>query len=854
MFTLSDVCRLRGGSTALAIPSEVRVLDGRLVHRLWPQGCESVAAVFEDGSHVERIEDSCFRGRSLTSIQFPASLNILGQWCFAGLPSNPTRLGEVIFDPDSRLERIEDFCFWNCLVQSLRVPPSVDVLGKWCFARSALEVFEIGADSRLRSIGSWCFERCQVKSLFIPKTVESRDGSVFASRNLGMIRVDRESTFYKVESDFILNFVGDVAVRWIGGNRDVLVPMGVRQLGHACFSGAWDERNEIGSVEFEEGTGLSEIGISCFQYCRLRNLTIPASVSVLGDGCFGCARIETLVIQQMPNIQENCYLRCHADLVRLPASAKELGPGWFAGAEFDRVTFEEGSRLRSIKENCFSECAIVAIDIPASIKLLGSACFANCRLKSFRLPGTVDVVNPTAFARSSIDDFRVDSTNKRFTVERGFLIDRKNKTAVRFVRSRCRVAPLALGIDEHGDDAPIAGRSPTEEEELEQGDINGRSVRLPDEGLDIVIGPGLCALGPSCFEGSFSVETVKFESGRDLERIEHRCFAECSLQMLCIPNSVQVLGSGCFQNSQLQNITFADGSSLTRFNDFCFAGCRISAIIVPVKVSCLGCSCFAGCRQLKTVTFPQESKLTRIEDACFKGTSLDSLFIPRGVLSVGKCCFAGEYERPNRMVKLGFAPLLHLNKLEERCFWNCHIQSIVVPCTVLTLGRACFAGHSWRLNRIESLSFQEGSKLERIEDVCFAYCALGRLRIPSSVKVLERRCFFSAMLQEFVFESQSKLEHIDEECFKFSSVTQIDLPISITLANIAENAFGETVDVRLGGTKAMVPWSDLVHGQNEEEAPKTICMAAGTWSRALQLCLSSPCWCLLSVGSRGSGG
>jgi hypothetical protein len=128
---------------------------------------------------------------------------------------------------------------------------------------------------------------------------------------------------------------------------------------------------------------------------------------------------------------------------------------------------------------------------------------------------------------------------------------------------------------------------------------------------------------------------------------------------------------------------------------------------------------------LRGVLLLPGSRLTRIGDACFKGTALDSVWLPLAVLGVGKGFFAGDYEQQNRIGQVHFGRTVQLTELDECCFCSCRFESIVVPGVVLGLGRACFAGPSWGLNRIKSLTFEQGPQLKRIEERCFAYCAQG---------------------------------------------------------------------------------------------------------------------------------
>jgi hypothetical protein len=80
----------------------------------------------------------------------------------------------------------------------------------------------------------------------------------------------------------------------------------------------------------------------------------------------------------------------------LPASIEILGEGCFCSCRsFFSVRFESGSRLSRIEKEAFIGTVLIEIILPASIKVLGERCFSNCKSLSsvtfesgFRLPGT----------------------------------------------------------------------------------------------------------------------------------------------------------------------------------------------------------------------------------------------------------------------------------------------------------------------------------------------------------------------------------------------------------------------------------------------------------------------------------
>jgi hypothetical protein len=102
-------------------------------------------ATFEPGSQLLKIEASSFEGfLALRSIRVPASVQALGEKCFAGC----TALNSLTFEKGSRLERIEAEALTGCSsLTALVIPASAKALRGGCFSGSGLRsslTFESG--------------------------------------------------------------------------------------------------------------------------------------------------------------------------------------------------------------------------------------------------------------------------------------------------------------------------------------------------------------------------------------------------------------------------------------------------------------------------------------------------------------------------------------------------------------------------------------------------------------------------------------------------------------------------------------------------------------------------------------
>lgn len=152
----------------------------------------------------------------------------------------------------------------------------------------------------------------------------------------------------------------------------------VRFIGRGAFSGM-NELKEIGLPK-----GLTEIPEYCFG-CddALKSVTIPTSVSTIGEGAFFFTGIEDIV---------------------LPNSVTKIGEGLFCLCK-NLVNVKLPKFLKKIPARVFSMCkSLPYIEIPSNTEEIGELCFQKTpALKVVRFRGKVKRVSPSAFKDSGIE-------------------------------------------------------------------------------------------------------------------------------------------------------------------------------------------------------------------------------------------------------------------------------------------------------------------------------------------------------------------------------------------------------------------------------------------------------------------
>jgi hypothetical protein len=137
-------------------------------------GCKFISvAEFESGSQLRCIEESAFAETGLKKIEIPSSVEFIGKNCFSGSMFTVSRLCVLEFQAGSKLRRIEEFAFYESDIRKVRIPSSVEFIGKYCFADCKyLCVLEFEPGSQLRRVEKCAFSKTGLKKIEFPASAE----------------------------------------------------------------------------------------------------------------------------------------------------------------------------------------------------------------------------------------------------------------------------------------------------------------------------------------------------------------------------------------------------------------------------------------------------------------------------------------------------------------------------------------------------------------------------------------------------------------------------------------------------------------------------------------------------------
>lgn len=719
------------------------------------------------------------------------------------------RGGEYTVAPS--VTAIDAYAFAYSQIRLAVLPEELTTIGESAFLYSCLERLDL--PEMLTMLGEGCFEcNYYLKSVRLNSQLKIIPEKAFSScTGLTELIVPENVQLYEVGNDaFSCCSLSDIT-----SFSQNLTVIGKRAFQYNNFSEIklgknvqlWDEAfygcMELSDVQFAEDTSYTVLPNNLFGYCKsLKAVSIPDSITELGDGLFSESGLETLTLgKSITKIDSGAFSACE----KLEAIlVNDENPVYFS---VDGVLFEK---------NDSAENAWILHTYPA-----------GKQQTEYTFPETVQEVSSYAFS--------VVRKLEAVTFNNG--LQKIGECAFEYCTSvQTITCPASLN------------------------EIGGRAFEGCSTLTQVVLNEGLRTIGTSAFENCLKLErmtipstvvslgrfvfsydyaltSVLFADGAQIQNLGQGTFSECGITQITIPASVEFLSPEVFTGCQsLASVTFAANSRLKAIPAWTFRGAQQLKEIVFEEGSALESIQARAFEYLPNLTYVQLAtcgELTNIDNYAFQFCSeLGQLVLPEKLDNIGRYAFYGckqmkELQLPASVSRIGQYAFAYCNPvsiyftssalpqdLEENWDYgikgyNCGSAGIQTSADGVwkymlssdgTVSIVSYNGTdtSLTLSEIDGKAitsigggaFQNRSMLEcvilpaTLKAICNSAfegtVGLTKIDIPASVSHIGSRAFYGSGLEQLTFAQGSSLQSIASSAFENTlSLQSVALPAGV---------------------------------------------------------------------------
>ena len=280
-----------------------------------------------------------------TTFEIPGSVVEIEDYAFR----SARLLESITFDENSQLEKIGSYAFEYTRITSVSIPKSVEVIGYRAFSGSGLETVIFKTNSQLKSIGSFAFYNTSIESMVIPEKVNEIGYGIIRSLHFINIEVTAENKYFK-------------SVDGVLFNKDMTKLL------------AYPNRKE--SLTYEIPSSVIEVANYAFNSAKIKSIVIPSSVEMIGYRAFyRTSTLESVTFKansRLKSIGNEAFQDSAIANIIIPASVEVIGDYAFSGQKMlETIIFEANSQLKSIGSSAFSLTLMTSITIQASVEEMG---------------------------------------------------------------------------------------------------------------------------------------------------------------------------------------------------------------------------------------------------------------------------------------------------------------------------------------------------------------------------------------------------------------------------------------------------------------------------------------------------
>ena len=683
-------------------------------------------------------------------------------WC--------SKLHSVTFEEETKLERIGWGAFGYSSLPSITIPDSVTQIDGYAFYYcSKLTGVAISENSKLESLGEYAFKAdTKMTSLYIPDGV-TKIGSAIFKDVTGV-------TLSVAENSYAQAYAEKYGIAYETRKAKLTVVAS----GTCGENAAWTLDSE-GVLNITGDGPMSDNNTNhapweAYKY-QIKQIVIGKDITYIGKfNFFRCSRLETVTFEEGSKLERigwGAFGYSSLPAITIPDSVTQIdGYAFYYCSKLSNVEISENSKLTRMGEYVFkADTSLTSLYIPDCTVQIGAGLFQDA------------IANVTLYVAEN-------SYAQSYAKKYGIAYEtRKAKLTV--VASGTCGENAAWTLDSEGV-LNITGDGPMADNNTNQAPWEAYKYQIKQ----IVIGKGITYIGKFNFFWCNKLETVTFEEGSQLERIGWGAFGYSSLPQIAIPDSVTRLeGYAFYYCSNLSNVEISESSCLSSLGECVFkADTKLTSLYIPDGMNNIGWGIFENAIANVTLSVAESSYAQTYAEKY--GIAYVTRTARPAVVASGFCGEDAAWVlTSDGVLKItGSGPMAD-NETNHAPWEACKylIKQVMIGKDITYIGKFNFF---W-CNRLETVTFEDGSQLERIGWGAFGYSSLKTIAIPDSVTRLDGYAFYyCTKLNEVAISEGSNLESIGEYAFK-GDTALLSLYIPNTVTGIEDRILQDALNIVL---------------------------------------------------------
>ena len=411
-------------------------------------------------------------------------------------------------------------------------------------------------------------------------------------------------------------------------------------------------------------SGVTSIGKSSFSNLSLTSITIPNSVTKIGDCAFmACSSMTNITIpNSITSIGRYAFYGCtNLTNITIPDSVTTIGQNAFEDCYFTSDNFVNNSKCQynrgetivdtdtdgfCIKDNVLVKMrpnyAIDVVSIPNGVIKIGDYAFEDCEsLVNVTIPDSVTNIGQSAFIYCyGLTSVTIPDSVTRIAKQTFYLctnltniiipdsVINIGESAFQYCTSLANIT-IPNTVKSIGDDAFYSCYFTSDSFVNNSKCQHNRGETIVDTDTDgfCIKGNILVNMRPSYAIGEVSIP-------KNVTSIGESAFSRCTnLTSIIIPNNVTSIGSSAFMGcTSMTNVTIPN--SVTSISYGMFSHCTsLKNVTIPNSVTSIGAEAFMACTSMTNITIPDS--VTSIGAETFRYcTSLTNITIPSSVTTI----------------------------------------------------------------------------------------------------------------------------------------------------------------------------------------------------------------------------